>query len=192
MSLPEQIRSRREEKRRKQPFQPALYARIGGLVKAYGLDEAFLRRLQDAREPVLAPLLGDDQPWQRVRPKEPYQPPLFSLATEEEYRLTMAIIRTVDNPYLAFVTSPEELLLCGPLFRRNPSLGAGLLARVHFQTLLRAEVLSERLRRLADAIALLRERRDLDEDAHRRLSALQERVAGLRRSVARVEGPEAT
>ncbi len=191
MSLPENIRSRREEKRRKQPFQPALYARIGGLVKGYGLDEAFLRRLQDAREPVLASLLAGDQPGQRVRPKEPYQPPLFSLATEEEYRLTMAILRTVDNPYLAFVTSPEELLLCGALFRRNPCLDAALLARVHFETLLRMELLAEAFRRLTEEVERLRRLGTPDEDARRRLAALEERVAGLRRSIARVEGPEA-
>lgn len=62
--------------------------------------------------------------------------PLFSLATEKEYALTMSIISKVDNSYLKFAQSPGEILLCGPLYRLNPSLSPEKLRRYHFETLL--------------------------------------------------------
>lgn len=187
MNLLERIRSQRAEKRKKQPFQPTLYARISGLVRAHGLGEAFLQRLEVGADPVSE----DDQALEKERWKEPYQPPLFALSTEEQYRLTMAIISTAGNPYLDFVSSPEELLLCGPLFRRNPSLRPDLLSRYHFETLLHVEVAKERIRGLSDEVELLLGRGNLGGDEQLRLSVLQERVTGLRRFVARVETREA-
>jgi hypothetical protein len=72
--------------------------------------------------------------------KEPFEPPLFSLATETEYRITMAIVSKVGNPYLTFANSPDEILLCGPLFRLNPRLDPEQLSTRHFETLLLAEL----------------------------------------------------
>ena len=61
---------------------------------------------------------------------------LFALATKDEYAITMSIIDKVDNAYLKFANSPEEILLCGPLYRLNPSLTNQKLMRYHFETLL--------------------------------------------------------
>lgn len=103
-------------------------------MKAYALGESFLRRLDHFPDHL--------QGWKfdHGRVKEPFEPPLFSLLNEEEYRVTIAILNKVNNPYLHFVTSPEEILLAGPLFRLNPSLDPERLARSHFETLLRDEL----------------------------------------------------
>jgi len=132
MDLLKHIKSERAQKRIKQPFRRALFDRINGLVRKYGLGESFLRRLDNFTDHLLRENLKFD----RVRPKGHFEPPLFSLSTKEEYRVTMAIISKVNNPYLHFVNSPDEILLCGPLFRRNPSLGPDKLGRYHFETLL--------------------------------------------------------
>jgi hypothetical protein len=61
---------------------------------------------------------------------------LFSLVTESEYSLTLSIIGKVDNTYLQFAESPEEILLCGTLYGLNPTIGPEKLMRYHFETLL--------------------------------------------------------
>lgn len=131
MDLLQHLRSERAEKRKKQRFEATLFDRINGLVKAYALGQAFLRDLEAPAHP-----LGDELRFDRIKPKTPYEPPLFSLSTEEEYRVTMAIITRVANPYLDFVNSPDEILLCGALFRQNPVLPPERLARFHFEVLL--------------------------------------------------------
>ena len=52
-----------------------------------------------------------------------------------EYFLIMSIISKVDNSYLKFAHSPEEILLCRPLYRLNPALAPEKLMRYHFETL---------------------------------------------------------
>jgi hypothetical protein len=120
MDLVKHIKSERVQKKIKQPFRRALFHRISGLVKEYAL--------------------GESLQLDRVRVKEHFEPPLFSLSFEEQYRVTMAIMNTVNNAYLHFVNSPDEILLCRPLFSCNPSLGPDKLARYHFETLLLQEL----------------------------------------------------
>ena len=72
----------------------------------------------------------------RVRVKTPMESPLFSLVTKDEYALTKSIINKVDNSYLTYAHSPEEILLSGPLYHLNPSLSPEKLRRYHFETLL--------------------------------------------------------
>ncbi|MGH7771786.1 MAG: hypothetical protein ACREQA_06070 [Candidatus Binatia bacterium] len=136
MDLVKHIKRERAQKRIKQPFRRTLFDRINGLVKEYALGESFLSRLDNSSDHLRRENLTFD----RVRVKEPFEPPLFSLSTEEEYLVTMGILRKVNYPYLHFVHSPDEILLCGPLFRRNPSLGPEKLARYHFETLLLEEL----------------------------------------------------
>jgi hypothetical protein len=131
MDLLQHLRSERAEKRKKQPFAATLFDRINDLVKAHALGESFLRDLEAPPHP-----LGEHVGFDRIKPKTPYEPPLFSLSTEEEYRVTMGIITRVANPYLNFVSSPDEILLCEALFGRNPALPPERLARVHFELLL--------------------------------------------------------
>jgi hypothetical protein len=61
---------------------------------------------------------------------------LFSLAEQKEYVLTLAIIDKINNPYVEFAQSPEEIALSKLLFELNPSLGEEKLERYHFETLL--------------------------------------------------------
>jgi hypothetical protein len=45
----------------------------------------------------------------------------------------------VNNPYLEFARSPDEIAISKLLFDLNPSLGADKLERYHFETLLLSE-----------------------------------------------------
>lgn len=132
MDLPRRIRTGRAEKRTKAPFRPALYTRVSGLVRRYRLDEVFLLRLttlgERPREDTLAAM--------RPKRKEPYDSPLFSLSTEDEHRVALAILARVTSPYLQYATSPDEILVCDSLFRQNPSLHPETLVCHHFETLL--------------------------------------------------------
>jgi hypothetical protein len=128
------IKTGRADRRRKEPFRPSLYSQVGGLVRRYALDERFVRALDDAPG-----LPRDDEPRTiRQKRKEPYEAPLFFLSTEEEHGVTLAILVAVTNPYLQYVTTPDEILLSAELFRRNPSLSPETLACHHFETLMPA------------------------------------------------------
>jgi hypothetical protein len=133
--LMREIRTMRAGRRRKEPFRPTLYSRVGGLVRRYGLDEAFLRALDS---PGGFPRDGPPAAV-RPKPKAPYAPPLFFLSTEREHRVTTVILEKVTSPYLAYATSPDEILLCERLFGRAPSLPPETLACHHFETLMPAE-----------------------------------------------------
>jgi len=177
MDLLRQIRTGRAEKRRKPQFRPTLYTRVSGLVRRYGLDESFLRALEAPaglpREDELSAI--------RLKRKEPYEPPLFSLSTEEEYRVTLAILTMVKNRFLQYATSPDEILVCGSLFRQNPSLHRETLVRHHFQTLLLAESARSHIDYLAERIRAILERGYADAGEERsRLPFLLERLAALR------------
>ncbi len=144
VDLVRDIKSERAQKKAKQPFRRALFERINSLVKEYALGETFLRRLGNFTDD----LLRESVEFDCLKAKARFEPPLFSLSTQEEYRVTMAIMTKVNNPYLQFVNSPDEILLCGPLFRRNPSLGPDHLARYHFEALLLRELANENPRNL--------------------------------------------
>ena len=135
MDLLRHIRAGRAESRRKESFRPTLYTRVSALVRRYGLDESFARDLGVSLAPP-----GRHEP-DSVLPKrkEPSPASLFSLSTVEEHRVTMAILTRVENPFLEYATSPEEILLSRELFRRNPSLSPETLACHHFRMLLLAE-----------------------------------------------------
>lgn len=183
MDLLGHIRSQRAEQRRKQTLRPSRYDRVSALVKAYALDEAFLGRLGASQNfPLEDNLVSDD-----LMRKEPFEPPLFSLSPEEQYRVTTALIARVNNRYLDFVTSPEEILLCVRLFRLNPSLRPETLARHHFKTLLLCELAGRQIRELTEEIRTILSKGSLDQDDRSRLVALRERIAGARGFVASVE-----
>ncbi len=129
------IRSARAARRARQPLQRSLFHRIHALVKAYRLGEEFLRALDAYTNGLWQEALESGG----VKAKQPFEPPPFSLATEEEYRITTAIIEKVNNPYLRFANAPDEILLCSALYRCNPSLGPEELTRHHFETLLLRE-----------------------------------------------------
>jgi hypothetical protein len=119
----------------KRPWRPSTFARISSIVRAYGLDESFLRTLDAPPEDLAAYGLG----LAGGKVKTSLELPLFGLATEADYHLAMCIIKKIYNPYLDYVQDPEEILLCGPLFLCQPHLGPDELSRFHFADLLRRE-----------------------------------------------------
>jgi hypothetical protein len=116
----------------KRPWRRSQFTRISSIVKAYGLGESFLRTLDSPPESLTTygfRFVGG-------KAKASLELPLFVLATEAEYYLAISIISKINNPYMDYVQDPEEILLCGPLYLRNPHLGPDELSRFHFATLL--------------------------------------------------------
>ncbi len=132
MDLLKDIKQKRTKKRQKKPIRRDVFNQISGLVRWYGLKENFL----DVLDKVEDYLSKEDLQFTRVRLKTPMERSLFSLVTESEYSLTLSIISKVDNTYLQFAESPEEILLCGTLYGLNPTIGPEKLMRYHFETLL--------------------------------------------------------
>jgi len=131
MKIVQYIKNERAQHKKKKPFRRDVFNKISGLVRWYGLDDDILKRLDKANDY----LPKEKTISVRFRPKIPFEFPLYSLATKEEYNLAMAIIQKIDNPYLQFVQSPEEILLCQPLYRLNPELSPEQLMQYHFETL---------------------------------------------------------
>lgn len=132
MELRKQIKAERDQQRAKIPFRRTPFDRINAIVKRHALGKEFLANLANFSDHHIGEYLAV----YRLRAKDQWDPPLFSLSSEAEYRVTTAIIDMVNTPYLHFVGSPEEILLCSALFRRNPSLEPDKLTRYHFATLL--------------------------------------------------------
>ena len=132
MDLLKDIKRKRAKQKQKKPIQRDAFNQISDLVRQYGLEKSFL----DALNEVEDGLSTKDLKFARIRLKVPVESSLFSLVTQEEYFLTMSIITKVDSPYLRFAHSPEEVLLCTPLYGLNPSLTPDRLMRYHFETLL--------------------------------------------------------
>ena len=131
MNLLHHIKRKRAKQKRKQPLKRDVFNQICSLVREYDLNESFLSVLDNVEDD----LSGKNLKFTGVRLKTPMESSLFALATKDEYALTMTIIGKVDNAYLKFANSPEEILLCGPLYRLNPSLTDQKLRRYHFETL---------------------------------------------------------
>lgn len=193
MDLLEQIKSDRAQKRKKQPLRPTLFHRISGLVKRYGLGESFIRKLENPEDF----LLERNIELAAVRKKQPFEIPLYSLLEEKEYRLTMAIINKMNNRYLEFVYSPEEIAISKPLFDLNPSLGTEELEGYHFETLLLCERAKDEVIHLAKQERDMRrkkgkglEKRYLEEEGLL-LDSLEKRMEQLRSFIARVEESQA-
>ncbi len=113
------------------PFRRDVFNQISSLVRQYGLKENFLDLLDKVRDYPSSEKLK----LVRVRLKTPMEGSLFSLATKDEYALTMSIVAKINNSYLKFAHSPEEILLCKPLYCLNPSIAPEKLRRYHFETL---------------------------------------------------------
>ncbi len=149
MDILEQIKTDRAQKKKKQPLRPTLFDRISGLVKEYRLGESFLEKLASPEDF----LLEQRAEFAQVRKKQPFRIPLFSLTEKKEYILTLAIIDKINNPYLEFAQSPEEIALSKLLFELNPALGPEKLERYHFETLLFYERAKMMIRELTKDIS---------------------------------------
>jgi hypothetical protein len=135
MNLMEHIRHKRTRKRKKQPFEREVFTQISALVRWYGLDENFLKKLDHVED---YPFVGE-MDFIRVKTKKPVDFPLFSLSPRDNHDLTRAILKKVNNPYVSFAHSPEEILLSGILYRMNAELRPEKLRRYDFETLLLVE-----------------------------------------------------
>jgi hypothetical protein len=162
MDLLQNIKSDRIRQRKKRPYKREVFNTISRIVKGYGLSEDFLE------------LLGktEDYPSRKsmeftaIKAKKKFEFAPFCLVSKEEYRLAMTIANQINNPYLQFARSPEEMLLSAPLYAANPSLGLDDLRCHDFETLL------------------------LCQWAKEELASLEKRVKQLQTFIAKVENTE--
>ena len=164
-----EIRRDRLTKRKRQPFQPTLFARISAVVREYRLTEDFVAHLAAGESHL--PLDVD-----RIIPgeRQPLVVPLYALVTEEEYRVTRGILEKVSNPYLSYVQSPEDILFSGPLFARNSGLPPDRLLRWAFETILLCELAKEEVQRL-----LAHEGKGVSKVIQKRIERLEAFVASV-------------
>jgi hypothetical protein len=188
MNLLKNIKNGRARQRRKQPWGRDPFHAVSSLVKGYGLGEDFLKGLdqaEDGHTGVQAFPIA-------VRAKVPFDFPPFSLAAEGEYRLVLAILAKLNNPYLRFAHSPEEMLLSAALFAANPALRPEDLLRFDFATLLLSERAQEELARLERTSGTVsgapspgrEDRKNCGDPAHE--DVLGERIQQLRNFIASV------
>ena len=135
MDLKDTWRQKRLRERAKEPLTPSLFSHVGGLVRRYKLGAEFCRRLETLTEEGAEKMAREAGSAAKV----PYEPPLFFLATPEEFQVIREIISTLDNPYLSWAHSPEEILLSQALWRRRPGLEPEELARIHLAGLFKHE-----------------------------------------------------
>lgn len=132
MTLLQYIKNERAQQRKKKPLQQDVFNRISSLVRRYGLDESFLTVIENAEDYLNQINLE----LHRFREKLPFEDPMFSLVAQEEYVLTRAIVGKIDNPYLQYAHSPEEIFQSRLLYHLNPAIPAETLMRNHLETLL--------------------------------------------------------
>ena len=131
MTFLQHIRNERARQRIKKPLKRDVFNQISSLVRRNGLKEDFLDLLDKVKDYPSSEKIK----LVRVRLKTPMEGSLFSLATKDEYALTMSIVAKINNSYLKFAHSPEEILLCNLLYCLNPSIAPEKLKRYHFETL---------------------------------------------------------
>jgi hypothetical protein len=192
LDLLENIRSNRTRQRRKQPYRRDVFNTVSFIVKEYGLGENFLKRLNKAESYLSQKTMKLSE----VKTKKLFEPPPFSLVSQEDYRLAVTIVGKLDNPYLPFAHSPEEILLSAPLYKANPSLRSEDLLRCDFETLLLCQRAKEELadleKRLGSINGTVGQGKEMEEYRGERsqVSFLQERIKQLQAFIAKVENTE--
>jgi hypothetical protein len=192
MDLLQNIKSDRVRQRRKQPYRREVFNTVSCMVKGYGLGENFLKLLDQIGDYLSRQ--GID--WNAVKPKRVFEFPPFSLVSEEEYRLVMTIAGKLDNPYLPFAHSPEEMLLSAPLYEANPALSSEDLLRYDFATLLLCQRAKEALANLKKQSGSIKGMVSPDtgmkeyRGERSPMSVLQDRIKQLETFIARVETTE--
>ncbi len=165
---------------------------VCSIVKNYGLKEDFLTMIDNLdHDPGRHPL-GELE----IRAKQSIEIPPYCMVSVEEYGLVLEIINRLDNPYLSFARSSEEMVFSVRLYKSDPSLDARRLVRHDFRTLLLA-------RNAVNELAVLEGRADSEggsegggagtERAGGKESdpvSRQERIKQLRAFLAKVEQTE--
>jgi hypothetical protein len=158
MDLLEHIRHKRTRKRKKQIFEREVFTQISAMVRWYGLDESFLKKLDNVEDYPSVEKMDSI----RIKTKKPFDFPLFSLSSRDEYDLTRAILRKMNNSYVSFAHSPEEILLSGILYGMNAELRPEELRRYDFETLLMVEHAKKVLKDLGNQAAKISKTIDTD------------------------------
>ena len=165
---------------------------MSSIVEEYGLDESFLELIGKADHCASRKSKGPLE----IKEKKVFEPPPFPLVSEEKYKLVVNIVRRLNNPYLLFAHSPEELLLSAPLHKANPSLIPDNLLRYDFETLLlyrHAKIeLAELEKRFQDFSDTASRFKELEEysDAESHPGFLRERIMQLQGFVAKIENAD--
>jgi hypothetical protein len=189
MDLLDHIRHKQTQKRKKQLFEREVFTKISTLIRWYGLDENFLKHLDTAENHKP----GEKMDYVWVKTKKPFEFPLFSLCTRDEYDMTQAILRKVNNPYVAFAHSPEEILVSGILYHMSAELRPEELRRYDFETLLVYEHAKKALKELDNPAAQIGNTIDTDgeteniENKKSPCSTLTEHIRMLKNFIAKVE-----
>ena len=189
MTLLQHIKIERARQREKKPFKRDMFNQISGIVRKYGLDESFLTVIESAEDFLSQTNLE----LHRIREKMPFEPPLFSLVTPEEYRLTKAIINKVDNPYLQHAHSPEEIFQSRPLYCLNPAIPKKALLRNHIETLLLYEYSKAMVGKLIKKANVIEKQLDAEYENEMyyviqpQLTTIQERITKLQNFIVKLE-----
>lgn len=189
MNLLQHIKSERIRQGEKQPFEREIYTKISTLVRKYCLGTRFLIKLDDTDDYSA----GENLEFLQVKTKRPFEFPLFSLSTQNEHNLTMSIISKVNNPYLTFAHSPEEILLCVPLHQMNPSLRPEKLLRYDYKTLVQYEFAKKHVRNLMEQSVDTNKKNgtdsktEKDENYRSQIATVQEQIQRLQNFIAKVE-----
>lgn len=192
MDLLQNIRSDRARQRRKQPCKRAIFNTVSGIVKEYGLDENFLELIDKTEEDPSRVSMQ----FEAVKAKKVFEFPPFSLVSKEQYRLVVTIAGKLDNPYLQFAHSPEEMLWSAPLYEANPSLRREELLRRDFATLLQCQRAKEELAELVEqsgnSTEAVDQGKEMEEYGGLRTHPgyLQERIKQLQTFIETVENME--
>jgi hypothetical protein len=176
------IKSDRARQRIKQARGRDVFSTVSCIVKEYGLGEDFLKLLKKAEHSLFDQRMKATE----VKAKKALELPPFSLASEDAYRLVMAVTDKLENPYLQFAHSPEEMLVSARLYKADPSLKSEDLLRHDFETLLLCRRAREEL---ADLEIRLEHVAGHGEEGSQR-DFLFERIEQLRAFIANVEATE--
>jgi hypothetical protein len=132
MDLARSIKSNRARQKSKRSHKRKVFTTVSLVVKEYKLGNDFLQSL-DGVDRCLSQRRAEPR---HVKGKRLLEVPPYSLVTQDEYGIVMAIISKLDNPYLRFAHSPEEMLLSVSLYEADPSLPSEDLLGEDFETLL--------------------------------------------------------
>ena len=189
MDLLHNIRSDRARQRKKQPYRRTVFNTVSCIIRGYGLGADFLKLSNNPEDFLSEERTGRAENKVKIM----FEVPPFSLVSREEYWLAMTIQAKLDNPYLAFAHSPEEILLSVALYESNPTLGSEHLLRYHFETLLLCQRAKEELAVLeklsgnSDETVCLEKDMEGSRGVPSHLNDLQERIKRLQAFIANVE-----
>jgi hypothetical protein len=192
MDLLHDIRSDRVRYKRKYFRIREMFNTVGGILKGYGLDKSFLKRLNQAED---LPSRKNTEFFD-IKTKKVFELPPFALLSREDYMLATTIIDRLANPYLPYAHCPEEMLLSVALYKANPLLKFDHLSHHHFETLLLCERAKDELVDLERQIAAFTgtvARNNAGQESRgepSQWSSLQQRIKQLRTFIASIENTE--